>query len=62
MAERMSFTAAVGHACSLNFNAAEYLRKHSGFAWEKSLLRDMDAFPWTSFSIAPQPGQAAPNP
>jgi hypothetical protein len=62
MADRMSFTAAAGHACGLSFKAAEYLRQHSGFAWEKSLLRDMDAYPWTTFSIAPQHGQAAPKP
>jgi hypothetical protein len=53
MAERMSFTAARGHACGINFKAAEYLRKHPEFSWEKPLLRDMDAYPWTIFSIAP---------
>jgi hypothetical protein len=62
MAEHMSFTAAAGHACGLSFKAVEYLRQHSGFSWEKALLRDMDAYPWTTFSIAPQPGRAAPNP
>jgi len=53
MAEHMSFTAAAGHACGLNFKAGEHLRNHTGFAWERSLLRDMDAYPWTTFSIAP---------
>ena len=53
MAEHMSFTAAAGHACGLSFKAADYLRNHSGFNWEKSLLRDMDAYPWTTFSVAP---------
>jgi hypothetical protein len=57
MAERMSFTAAAGHACGLSFKAAEHLRKHPGFSWEKSLLRDMDAYPWTTFSIALQSAQ-----
>ena len=52
MAEHMSFTAAAGHACGLSFKAAEYLRKRPGFMWEKPLLRDMDAYPWTTFSIA----------
>jgi hypothetical protein len=61
MAARMSFAAAAGHACGLNFQAAEYLSEHPGFAWEKSLLRDMDAYPWTTFSIAAQSG-AAPQP
>jgi len=62
MAEHMSFTAAAGHACGLSFKSAEYLQKHPGFAWEKSLIRDMDAYPWTTFSCAPPSGQAAPKP
>jgi hypothetical protein len=62
MAEHMSFTAAAGHACGLSFKAVEYLRQHSGFSWEKALLRDMDAYPWTTFSIAPGPRRTAPNP
>jgi hypothetical protein len=53
MAEHMSLTAAAGHSCGISFKAGEYLKKYSQFAWEKSLLRDMDAFPWTTFSIAP---------
>jgi hypothetical protein len=52
LAEQMSFTAAAGHACGLNFKSVEYLHEHAGFAWEKPLLRDMDAYPWTTFSIA----------
>jgi len=62
MAEHMSFSAAAGHSCGLNFKSAEYLHEHSGFSWEKPLLRDMDAYPWTTFSIAPQSGQAAAKP
>lgn len=62
LAERMSFTAARGHACGISFNAAEYLAKHPGFAWQKPLLRDMDAFPWTTFTIASSPDQADPKP
>ncbi len=53
MAEHLSFCAAAGHACGLSFKAEEYLRERLGFAWEKPLLRDMDAFPWTTFSISP---------
>ncbi len=52
MAEHMSFAAAAGHACGLSFKAVEYLHVHSGFKWESPLLRDMDAYPWTTFSIA----------
>ena len=61
MAEHMSLTAARGHACGLNFKAAEYLRQHSEFSWEKPLLRDMDAYSWTTFAIAPETGRAAAN-
>jgi hypothetical protein len=62
MAEHMSFTAAAGHACGLSFKSAEYLHAHSGFSWEKPLLRDMDAYPWTTFTAAPQSGQAGAKP
>ena len=49
MAERMSFVAAAGHACGLNFKAAEHLEKHPEFAWQKGHLRDMPSLPWTEF-------------
>ena len=52
MAGRMSFSAAAGHACGIKFKANEHLRKHPEFSWEKPLLRDMDAYPSTTFSIA----------
>jgi hypothetical protein len=53
MAEHMSLAAAAGHACGLSFKAADYLRKYPAFAWQESSLRDMDAYPWTTFTIAP---------
>ena len=31
---------------------AEHLHEHPEFNWEKGLLRDMDAYPWTTFSVA----------
>ena len=52
MVASMSFSAAAGHACGKNFKAQEHLRKHPEFSWEQGLLRDMDAFPWTTFSVA----------
>ncbi|MBZ5610279.1 MAG: peptidase C45 [Acidobacteriia bacterium] len=45
----MGFTAAMGHSCGLDFKAEEHLRKHPEFAWEKAVLRDLDAHPWTTF-------------
>ncbi len=52
MSERMSFTAAAGHACGIDFNAAQHLAAHPEFAWQKELLRDMPSRPWTVFKIA----------
>ncbi|HET8827292.1 MAG TPA: C45 family peptidase [Terriglobales bacterium] len=50
MIEKMSFTAAAGHACGENFKAAEHLSSHPEYSWQKSVQRDMDAHPWTTFS------------
>lgn len=52
MAERLTFTAAAGHSCGLDFKAAAHLKKHPEFAWQKDLLRDMNSHPWTTFSAA----------
>ena len=52
MAAHMSLAVATGHACGISFKAAEHLAKHPEFAWQKSLLRDLDAGPWTTFSVA----------
>ncbi|MGC2245298.1 MAG: C45 family peptidase [Terriglobales bacterium] len=52
MVEHMSFAAHAGHACGMNFKAADQLREHPEFGWEQGVLRDMDAYPWTTFSIA----------
>ncbi len=48
-AEKMTFTAALGHACGRNFKAAAHLAAHPDYAWYKPILRDMDARPWTEF-------------
>jgi hypothetical protein len=52
MIAAMTFTAAAGHACGRNFKASEHLAAHPEYDWQKSLQRDMVAYPWTSFSIA----------
>jgi hypothetical protein len=49
-AERMTLTAALGHACGISFHASAHLSKHQEYAWQKPVLRDMPAHPWTSFS------------
>ena len=52
MALRMSFTAAMGHACGLDFHATKHLSEHPQFAWQKDILRDLPAHPWTTFTAA----------
>src|SRR5579872_2306421 len=52
LASEMSLTAAAGHACGMNFKAADHLKAHPEFKWQESLQRDMDAYPWTTFSVA----------
>jgi hypothetical protein len=52
MASQMSFAAAAGHACGMNFKAADHLRAHPQYSWQQSLQRDMNAYPWTTFSVA----------
>src|ERR1700733_3117496 len=50
LAAEMSFSAAAGPACGMDFKATEHLHAHPEFSWEKSLQRDMDSQPWTTFS------------
>ena len=52
MIAHMSFTAHAGHACGMDFKAGDQLREHPEFGWEQGVLRDMDAYPWTKFSVA----------
>jgi len=49
-AAKMSFIAALGHACGLNFKASDELAKHPEFGWMQDILHDMPARPWTRFA------------
>ncbi len=49
LAGQMSMWAAMGHACGLDFKAAEHLKAYLQFTWEQSSLRDLDSRPWTLF-------------
>jgi len=49
MAANMSFVARAGHPCGADFAAADFLDHHPEFSWQKPLLRDMKAGPWTTF-------------
>jgi len=50
MAEAMTMRAALGHSCGIGFKAADHLRKHTEFAWQRPVLRDMPSRPWTTFT------------
>ncbi len=57
MAANMSFVARAGHPCGADFVAADFLEKHPEYAWQKPLLRDMKAGPWTKFQAGQKAGQ-----
>ncbi len=50
MAAKMSFVARAGHPCGADFLAEPFLEHHPEFSWQKPLLRDMKAGPWTTFA------------
>jgi hypothetical protein len=50
MAAKMSFVARAGHPCGADFLAEPFLERHPEFSWQKPLLRDMKAGPWTVFT------------
>ncbi len=50
MAAKMSFVARAGHPCGADFVAADFLERHPEFSWQKPLLHDMKAGPWTVFT------------
>jgi hypothetical protein len=49
MAANMSFIARAGHPCGEDFLAAPFFAAHPQFAWQKPILHDMKAGPWTAF-------------
>ena len=58
LAEKMSFIARAGHPCGDDFKAAPFLAGHPEFAWQRPILHDMDAGPWTAFTTG-ESAQAA---
>ncbi len=47
MAEKLSFAAGMGHPCGVEFHTAEFFKKHKEFLWQKGVLQDVKAYPWT---------------
>jgi hypothetical protein len=61
MAEKLSFVAGSGHPCGLPFHAAEFLKQHKEYAWQTSLLRDIDVHPWIVVAAISGGGQGQPT-
>jgi hypothetical protein len=55
LAGQMSLIARAGHPCGEDFLAEPFLEAHPEFSWEKPLLRDMKAGPWTTFASGERP-------
>jgi hypothetical protein len=49
MVKNMTLRARRGYNCGQDFNAAEFLDKHPEYSWEKDILPDMKAGPWSTF-------------
>ncbi len=57
MAAEMSFVARAGHPCGADFVADDFLEHHPEYSWQKPLLRDMKAGPWTTFQAGQKAGR-----
>ena len=57
LAEQMSFVARAGHPCGETFEADPFLQQHPEFAWQRPILKDMEAGPWATF----RSGEKAPG-
>jgi hypothetical protein len=57
LAANMSFVARAGHPCGADFAAADFLERHPEYSWQKALLRDMKAGPWTKFQAGQKGSQ-----
>jgi len=52
MAARLSFAAGWGHPCGLEFRAAEFLKAHPEYEWQREALEDITAHRWVTISAA----------
>ena len=58
MAAKLTFIARAGHPFGEDFIAAPFFAAHPQFAWQKPILHDMKAGPWTAFHA----GERTPAP
>ena len=49
MAAAMTLRARIGHPCGQDFAAKPFLAAHKSYDWQKGILGDMKAGPWTTF-------------
>jgi hypothetical protein len=61
MAAKLSFIGRAGHPCGEDFLAGPFLAAHPEFGWQKPILHDMKAGPWTTFTGDEQPATLAKN-
>jgi hypothetical protein len=61
MAAKLSFTGRAGHPCGEDFKVAPFLAAHPEFGWQKPILHDMIAGPWTIFTANERPAAATGN-
>jgi len=57
LAADMSFVARAGHPCGGDFLAGDFVERHPEYSWQKPLLRDMKAGPWTKFHAGQKAAQ-----
>lgn len=55
LASNGAFWAHWGKPCGASFSAQRFLDSHPEYAWQRSYLRDVDAYPWTL--VSPWPGK-----
>ena len=55
MAAKLSFIGRAGHPCGEDFKAGPFFAAHPQFAWQKPILHDMIAGPWTTFTADEKP-------
>jgi hypothetical protein len=49
MIDRMALSAAYGPQCGPDFKAADFLKAHPEFNYQKDVLKDMPSQPWAEF-------------
>jgi hypothetical protein len=47
LVKAMKLWAHMGHPCGRDFIAADFLKKHPEYKWQKPYLKDLKAYPWT---------------